>query len=133
LAQLVIDAIERNYSFIDTAELTLRQVHMDGSVGKPQLVVQPTEDGGQLRITRSPKTEHSLRVTLCGDDLRVERGPLDGNGPADAQEVLVHRAGLWTQYQPEHRAAWIRRQGEMPGTTALDAAACEQRHRLAQC
>ena len=34
--------------------------------------------------------------------------------------MLVHTDGLWTQYQPRHAAAWVRRGREMPGMFPVD-------------
>jgi len=119
LVGLVIDAIDRNFSVIKTAEMTVREVLEDASVRAPKVTVTQTPNGGELRVRRTPRNEWQKRILLKGDKLRVDT--IDNwRGEPRVTETWALAEGVWTQYIPHRSAAWVRRINEMPGMSPMD-------------
>jgi len=118
LVGLVIDAIEKNFAAIDTADLRVHEVMEDATVAERKVTVTKLPDGSEVHVTRAPHSEWYGRILIRSHDFRIDKLP-----GADAKGVIESHAfvdGTWTQYVPGSTAAWIRKPRGMPGMFPLD-------------
>ena len=90
---------------------------------KREEVTNQLPGGGTAHFVREPFSVRRERVLLRGDDLLRESMEEDG-------EIWSFHDGVWTQYLPKEKMAWLRLPGQMPGISPLDPrniASLEQR------
>ena len=109
----IISDIEKNYSQIHTVRAILQTTHTDRTVKKREEITNDLPGGGTVHITRSPSWFQRERILLDGDDLLRE--PMGGEG-----DVWGFRKGIYTQYSPKFRKAWLMYPDQMPGILPLD-------------
>lgn len=118
IVQMVLDAIEANYGAIDSARLTYAEERRDAGVEEKTVTRLQNPGGGVAVVTRAPVVRARQEIWLAGDRLRVDHLPGD-TGETERASFVV-QDNRCTQYVDEHRAAWVRRLGEMPGMMPLD-------------
>lgn len=119
LVGMAIDAVRSNYALIESAKCTLREIRTDATAAKPGVAVRKMPGGGQVRVVHWPRMQWDVRVTLRGDDLRVDRKPA-GSAAGFGPETRMFSKGIWTQYTPGSSSAWVHRTEDMPGMFPLD-------------
>jgi hypothetical protein len=116
---MVLDALRSNNQHIKTAQLKVREVLEDAAAEKPRAIVSKLPDGGESRVLLAPRMEWEVEILLRGDDVRTDRRPL-GPKLGEGEETLACFQGTWTQYTPQHAAAWILRRTDLPGMFPID-------------
>jgi hypothetical protein len=119
----IADHIKDNYARLRTVSVLLQTTHLDRSVTKREEVTTKSPKGGTAHFVRTPFSVWRARILLSGDDLLRE--PMDEDG-----EIWAFHGGVWTQYRPKRKAAWLRLPEQMPGIPPLDprnVASLEQR------
>ena len=119
LVSMVINAIEANYSQIETARVVFHETHEDPTVEEDQELTSTLPGGGQVTVWKSPRRECNGTYLLRGDDVRVELDPVKEGGPV-GKRTFLRKDGVWTQYVPGKSQAWIRRQQKMANRPPLD-------------
>ena len=116
LAETVIAGIKNNYSHIGTINALVEQVSEDASVTKAETKTVDLPSGGTLVYHVSPRAVWESTVYARGDQVR--RDTVDAS--RDRSQTLLYKDGVWTQYVPGSRTAWLRRTDQMPGLPPAD-------------
>jgi hypothetical protein len=119
----IADDIRDNYARVRTVRTILQTTSSDRSVTKREEVTNKMPNGLTVQFVREPFTVWRERVLLCGDDLLREGMGEDG-------QIWSLHGGVWTQYVPKQKTAWLRLPEQMPGVPPLDPrniASLEQR------
>lgn len=112
LVNAVIAGIEKNYSRM-TSMKAVTVISTDHSwVQEHREVRRELPDGGVIRYTETPKSEEHRRIVIRGNLLRSE---LFDPRKQKVVEAYIRNGDIWTQYVPDAKRAWVRREAGMPG------------------
>jgi hypothetical protein len=119
----IADHIRDNYAPLRTVRAIIQTTSLDRSVTKREEVTINRGDGSKVQFVRQPSSVQRQRLLLSGVDLLREA--MDEGG-----EIWSFHRGIYTQYVPEAKTAWLRLPAQMPGIFPLDPrniASSEQR------
>lgn len=116
LAETVISGIKNNYSHVRTIQAVLEEVSEDASVTKAETKTVKSPSGATLTYEVSPRASWESTVYAKGDQVRRDTTDTSQN----RSQMLVYKDGVWTQYIPSSRTAWLRRTDQMPGLAPAD-------------
>ncbi len=111
LIEKIISRVTENYSRLGGIEATIEEIVVDPNVKERQVITGSTKNGSTFELTREPKTVRIGKVRVRGSDVWSE---------FKGSQILACFHGIWTQYSPGHKMAWIRRSDQMPGTLPVD-------------
>jgi hypothetical protein len=118
----ITNHIMDNYARLHTVSVILQTTHLDRSVTKREEVTFKSPIGTS-HFVRQPSSIRRAKVLLRGDNLLKEAMEDDG-------EIWSFCGGVWTQYSPKTKMAWLRLPEQMPGISPIDPrniASLEQR------
>jgi hypothetical protein len=118
--------IKDNDARLRAVRVILQTKFTDRSVTKREEVNANLPNGGRAHYVRLPFSVRRERVLISGEKLLRESMDEDG-------EITAFEDGVWTQYVPKSKTAWLRLPEQMPGTSPLDPrniASLDQRWRF---
>jgi hypothetical protein len=113
LVSRITDHIKDNYARLRTVRAVLQTTNLDRSVTKREEVTNEFPNGLRVHFVREPSSVRRERVLLSGEDLLREATDEDG-------EIWLFQGGVYTQYVPRAKTAWLRLPAQMPGIFPLD-------------
>jgi len=117
LVETVIAGIESNNSQIRTLEATVEVVSRDSRVEKEEIKTVKSPDGKTtIHFRMTPKTTSRWKCYIDRDKVRQDTICLE----TQQKQTLALLDGVWTQYVPGSKTAWVRRVDDMPGMFPVD-------------
>jgi hypothetical protein len=113
LVNRISDHIQANYVRLRTVRAILQTTSLDRSVTKREEVTNKLPNGLTFHFVREPSSVRRERVLLSGEDLLREATDEDG-------QIWLFQGGVYTQYVPKAKTAWLRLPAQMPGIRPLD-------------
>jgi hypothetical protein len=113
LVARISEHIKGNYARLRTVRAILQTTSLDRSVTKREAVTNELPNGSRVHIVREPSSVRRERVLLSGEDLLREATDEDG-------DIWLFQGGVYTQYVPKAKTAWLRLPAQMPGIFPLD-------------
>ncbi|HEX4612643.1 MAG TPA: hypothetical protein VH092_30895 [Urbifossiella sp.] len=102
--------IAANYARLKTVEATVEWVALDPGVTERVTTTRVGPMGTVATLTREPKSTHTCRLLLRGEEVRSENG-VTGS-------TFAFSKGVWTQYEPAIKQAWLRGPDQAPDFVA---------------
>ena len=115
----VIDGIERNYSGIHSARLTIEEVTISPDVERRETLTTETSNGAILTYSVAPVWIGRSELTLRGSDLRSDTTSRVGDD-WELTGVTIHRDDVWTLYHLEQQWAQIKPTDDLHGRSPID-------------
>jgi RNA polymerase sigma factor (sigma-70 family) len=109
-----VKGIADNYARLKTVKATVERVGLDPGVKEREVTTTVLPNGGTATLVREPRSTSTGTVILRGEEVRCEAETKEGS------EVWAFTAGVWTQYHPADKRAWLRRADQMPGMCPVD-------------
>ena len=119
----IADHITDNYTQLRTIRGIIQTTSLDRTVTKREEVTINQDNGSRVQFLREPSSVRRQRLLLSGVDMRRE-------ATDEAGEIWSFHRGVYTQYVPKAKTAWLRLPAQMPGIPPLDPrniASLEQR------
>jgi len=109
-----VKGIADNYTQLKTVAVTVECVTLDPSVKQREVTTTVLPGGTVATLIREPRRTYTSKILLRGEEIRCETNTDDGS------VVFAFTAGVWTQYHPDEKRAWLRRPDQMPGMFPFD-------------
>ena len=109
-----VKGITDNYAQLKTVAVTVECVALDPTVKQREVTTTVLPGGAVATLVREPRSTHKSKILLRGEEVRCETNTDDG------PVVFAFTAGVWTQYHPNDKQAWLRRPDQMPGMYPFD-------------
>ncbi len=113
IVETVIAGMKANYSQLKTLEAIVEETTLDSTVEKEEVKTLTSPSGGSLTLRLAPKTTREWKFYL--DGAKVRRDEVQPGLGEQVKETMLFRDGMWTQYAPESKMAWLRRPDQMSG------------------
>jgi hypothetical protein len=119
----IVARIQQNYARLRTVDVLIQTKFVDRSVTERRETTTRLSNGATVHLVQAPFSVQRVRFLLRGEELLRKAMGEDG-------EIWTFRGGIWTQYVPRSKTAWLRFPEQMPGMMPLDPrniASLEQR------